>query len=38
MLLSGQAPFRGKDEQEILEKVTKAQVSFEESHWKLVSS
>ena len=38
ILLSGQAPFRGKDENEILEKVLKAVVNFEENQWKTVSS
>ncbi|CDW90598.1 serine threonine protein kinase [Stylonychia lemnae] len=37
ILLSGQAPFRGKDEQEILDKVLKNQVNFEENQWKSVS-
>eukprot|EP00347_Sterkiella_histriomuscorum_P021405 403334086 len=38
ILLSGQAPFRGKDENEILDRVLKAQVNFEENQWKTVSS
>ena len=38
ILLSGQAPFRGKDEQEILDKVLKAQVNFDDVYWKHISS
>lgn len=37
-MLSGFPPFRGSDENEIFEKILKAQVNFEEAQWKTISS
>jgi serine/threonine protein kinase len=37
-MLSGSLPFKGNNENEILEKVVKGQFNFDDSQWKYVSS
>jgi calcium-dependent protein kinase len=37
-MLSGSLPFKGNNENEILEKVAKGQFTFDDSQWKYVSS
>lgn len=38
MMLSGQPPFKGKDEDEVMKNIMKAQYDFKSNIWKDVSS